>query len=213
MELISKNAAKLQGLSRYFTGKPCNRSHVAERYVSSTKCVECSTNSNKQYYKENIEKELIRSANYKIENHDKILKYRENNKDIINQSRLNCFNKNKDKYQKAQKEFRRLNPEKIKEYRFRHYNENKHEYIEKAKYRKISQLKRTPVWLSEDDRIAIKLIYKIAARVSKETGIDYHVDHKIPLHGKLVSGLHIPDNLQLLKASENLSKGNIFTIN
>ena len=79
--------------------------------------------------------------------------------------------------------------------------------------RRAAKLKRTPIWLSENDKREISLIYKIAARVSKETGIDYHVDHEIPLQGEFVSGLHVPDNLQLLKASENLSKGNNFAIN
>lgn len=36
------------------------------------------------------------------------------------------------------------------------------------------------------------------------------VDHKIPLRGKLVSGLHIRNNLRYLTNSENASKGNRF---
>lgn len=59
---------------------------------------------------------------------------------------------------------------------------------------------RTPPWA---DLKAIKAIY--AACPS-----GYHVDHIIPLRGKLVSGLHVPANLQYLPELENLKKGNKF---
>ena len=63
-------------------------------------------------------------------------------------------------------------------------------------------------WLSKSDLTMIDDMYKIATRVSIETGVKRHVDHTIPLQGKLVSGLNIPDNLQLLTAFDNTSKGN-----
>lgn len=39
---ITREAAHAAGLTRYFTGKPCNHGHVVERYVAEPgSCVEC----------------------------------------------------------------------------------------------------------------------------------------------------------------------------
>lgn len=42
--IVKRAAAKAAGLTRYFTGKPCPHGHVAERYVTSGGCCECTHN-------------------------------------------------------------------------------------------------------------------------------------------------------------------------
>ena len=42
--LLNKHARELsrkEGKDRYFTGKPCKRGHIAERYTSNTICTQC----------------------------------------------------------------------------------------------------------------------------------------------------------------------------
>lgn len=41
-EIITRAEARAQGLTRYFTGKPCKRGHIADRFVSSSACVACT---------------------------------------------------------------------------------------------------------------------------------------------------------------------------
>jgi hypothetical protein len=69
------------------------------------------------------------------------------------------------------------------------------------------RLQRTPPWA---DLKAIKTIYDESHRVTKATGLEHHVDHIIPMRGKLVSGLHVAENLRVLPGPENLAKGSKF---
>ena len=78
--------------------------------------------------------------------------------------------------------------------------------------RRAIKLKRTPSWLTEDDLWMMQEAYSLAKEREQYTGIKWHVDHVIPLQGKLVSGLHVPNNLQVITAYDNLSKSNKYII-
>ena len=39
----ARKDAQQKGLLKYFSGKPCNNRHVAERYTRNGECVECAT--------------------------------------------------------------------------------------------------------------------------------------------------------------------------
>ena len=73
--------------------------------------------------------------------------------------------------------------------------------------RRAAKLQQTPSWANDQ---LIAAYYKEAKRLEELTGIQFHVDHIIPLQGELVSGLHVETNLQLLPAHENLGKSNRF---
>ena len=65
--------------------------------------------------------------------------------------------------------------------------------------------KAMPPWA---DRGAIAAKYVEARRLTMQTGVQYHVDHIVPLKHPLVSGLHVPANLRVITKSANLHKHN-----
>ncbi len=64
-------------------------------------------------------------------------------------------------------------------------------------------------WYTTDptDKAAIKAIYAESVRLTKETGIEHHVDHIHPLS---LGGAHLPFNLTIITASENCSKNSTY---
>lgn len=68
--------------------------------------------------------------------------------------------------------------------------------------RRAKRLGAIPPWA---DLQRIKSVYLEAGR-RIDAGEDVHVDHVIPLRSPLVCGLHVPENLRIVPASENRSK-------
>lgn len=87
------------------------------------------------------------------------------------------------------------------------YDANKTPYVLRAIHRQEHIKRATPFWV---DIAAIKAIYVEARRLTMTTGVEHHVDHVAPLRGRVVWGLHIPENLRIVTAEENLRKSNKF---
>lgn len=79
------------------------------------------------------------------------------------------------------KEWRENNPER----RAAYYEATKAERLARTRAYQLGRRNRTPAWADLD---AIEAIYIEAARLSREIGVQHHVDHVIPLNGKYVSG-------------------------
>lgn len=87
LRIISRADAKAQGLTYYFTGKPCKRGHIAERFLCNSTCVECSLEQSGKWAAENLdrkrengrkryaaspEKHRERSRRYRAKNPEKV---------------------------------------------------------------------------------------------------------------------------------------------
>lgn len=109
-------------------------------------------------------------------------------------------------------QWRESNKQKTKEYSKQYREENKHKYNFLCQKRKIDLLKRTPKWLTDEDFWIIEQAYEIASLRTKMLGVSFHVDHVIPLRGKFVSGLHVPENLRVVTWLENQKKTNSYEV-
>ena len=74
---------------------------------------------------------------------------------------------------------------------------------------RTAKFNRMPKWLNNGELFEMESVYTYCSALRK-IGLDYHVDHVVPLRGKSISGLHVPWNLQVLPGRENMSKGNTF---
>lgn len=63
----------------------------------------------------------------------------------------------------------------------------------------------TPAWANN---FFIEEIYDLAQLRTKATGIEWHVDHIVPLQSPIVCGLHVEQNMRVITAFENRSKRN-----
>lgn len=135
-------------------------------------------------------------------------KYYQKNKSHINQRHQIWANKNQVKVKNYNKQYYLRNKEKIdkRNKEWAKNNPAKHNAINMN--RLALKLKATPKWLTKTQLKEIEQFYIQAYEMTQETGIQYEVDHIIPLKGYNINGLHVPWNLQIITKTENISKGN-----
>lgn len=73
MNPISKEEALRLGLRKYYTGIPCIRGHLAERYTSCDKCIDCSRADSAKRYIANGKYHTAYTHEYYVANRDRIL--------------------------------------------------------------------------------------------------------------------------------------------
>jgi len=162
----------------------------------------------KEYRKANSDKIKEYNKEYREANFEYIKEYRKANSDKIKESTKEYRKANSDKIKESTKEYRKANSDKIKEYKKEYAKDNPDKRNALQAKRRSKKLQATPPWLTKEHLSAIRDFYIESKTLEKATGIKHHVDHIVPLQGENVCGLHVPWNLQVLSASENLAKKN-----
>jgi hypothetical protein len=104
------------------------------------------------------------------------------------------------------------NPEKVRAWYQQYAANNRHKLNAKSKAYALSRERRTPSWLTKEDLWMLEEAYELAALRTKMLGFAWQVDHVIPLHGTLASGLHVPQNVQVIPAKLNRRKSNQYEV-
>lgn len=217
MEIVSREDAIKQGLTHFFTGKPCKVGHISKSYVKGRRCFECAKIAAREVKREKSsikpenyryeltkEERLLRSINkrkeYVVKNIDKIREIKRKNKA-----------KHSEKYKKSaalrMKEKRKNNPT------FR-LNRN----ISKEVWAFMKGKKQGKTWKSFIDYDTDSLIKHIENKFDENMtwenyGKYWELDHIVPLNNFKDPDMTVNiknawklDNLQPLELYLNRSK-------
>ena len=179
--------AKVIGAAYYFTGEPCKHGHIAPRKTKGA-CVECL------------------KAEWQRGNETRDEYFREYNQSEAGQkAKRGYYARNKD----AVKARAQARPTEEK-----HHHRKKHKAANPDLYRELVNARRrrfrqaTPKWLTAEDKLQIRMKYRLAIELSRRMGVLHVVDHIVPLQGETVCGLHVPWNMEVITQDENLKKSN-----
>lgn len=100
--------------------------------------------------------------------------------------------------------------ERVSAYARWYIKNNKDKVSHLANLRRARKLQATPQWLTPEHKECIRKYYTFRANISGVIGKEYHVDHIVPLKGENVCGLHVPWNLQVIPAQDNIRKSNLY---
>ena len=175
----------------------------------NSRCRACTAIDSKEYRKNNKASCMARKNAWVKENKARVkangAALYQKTKAIVNARTKAHYEKNKESILARGKERYKANPAPQKARIKAWSTANRHKCVANTAKYKASKMQATPAWANDG---YINLFYMGARIEAARTGRKVHVDHIIPLQGESVCGLHCEDNLQLMLANANQSKGN-----
>lgn len=203
------NCKTTQPLDNFHHDKQC-----VKRHQRSTRCKACAKKQraeswlrlrdeasvrHKQWLEKNADHVKGYQRQYDLNRAEKKREYMRGRKERNNEIVRAYVKRNPDKIKSYSKEYYSKNIEKIKADVALRQKTNKAYYLQRNAKRRAIKVNATPAWA---DAVAIEDIYR------KASSDGLSVDHIVPLKSKIVCGLHVHFNLQLIPLSENIKKSN-----
>jgi hypothetical protein len=201
--------------------KKCSQQKTIEEFRKTknsyrSSCKVCERAACAQYQKKNSASIKKRMDAWREKNKDALLakriKRREKTNAIgratyhanIDESRKKSNERAKQYLEKNRDVLRAKNRERMRLAYKEKYSQDPGYFLEAGTRRRSHQKSKIPNWANISE---IRLIYR-KARTLRDAGIECHVDHIVPLRSKLVCGLHVQNNLEIVDPFTNRSKGN-----
>jgi hypothetical protein len=162
------------------------------------KCISCSSTEAK------IHGELNKAAKSEYNK-----RYRSKNRETL---RAYDRKRSQDPKRKAAKKeyedtIHRLNPTYRYDRNKRLYHADPQKHTAYVAKRRAEKIQATPAWANT---FFMEEAYRLATLRTKMFGFAWNVDHIVPLRSKLVCGLHVETNFQVIPGIENNRKSNIY---
>lgn len=209
--IISQSDALARGAKRFFTGLPCSRGHLSERYVSTGRCCACVAEISRKWAANNPDRIKASSEDWKKRNPEAVMSRRKRwyseGRESILQKNADWRIRNPDKAARASLAWRDSNPGYMAEYQSRYQASNKDRNRASSSKRRALERGAVPGYFGEFDAFVFREAFLLASLRSQVFGFPWQVDHLIPLACKTACGLHVGTNVQVIPAAMNRRKG------
>lgn len=212
MNILKRSDAMRLGLKQYFTGKPCPKGHISNRYVNGKGCVACASANRKLWEERNKEYALQRGRNWhkknRSENRDALLEqareYRVKNGERIRELARARYKSNRDRVLSQVRDYASRNREQVRA-KNKLWRENNRELVATLDRLKRDRRKGAVGSHTVDDIREIERLQRNRCAYCKcdLRKLKRHIDHIVPISR---GGTNDRANLQLLCEFCNLSK-------